>query len=72
MIVLSVAGIKATASQRPEGYAQDVLSKGRLRADGFVEFEDDVFASLVAKYSPGARMLVRRAIKNARRKAKMD
>jgi hypothetical protein len=54
MIVLSVAGIEATASERPEGYAQDVLSKGRVRGDGFVEFEDDVFAALVAKYSPGA------------------
>jgi hypothetical protein len=54
MIVLSVAGIEATASDRPEGYVQDVLSRGRVRGDGFVEFEEEVFAALVAKYSPGA------------------
>lgn len=54
MIVLSQQGIIAQASQRPPGYYEDVMSRGVLRDDGFVEFDKAAFDDLVLKYSPGS------------------
>lgn len=53
MIILSPEGISAESVNRPPGYYEDVMSRGRMRDDGFVEFEKDVFDELVRKYSPG-------------------
>jgi hypothetical protein len=53
MIVLSVQGIRANAANRPDGYVEDVLSHGKVRENGLVEFTQEKFDALVAKYSPG-------------------
>jgi hypothetical protein len=53
MILLAIDGIKKTAQYRPAGYVEEVLSHGSVREDGFVEFTQEAFDSLVAKYSPG-------------------
>jgi hypothetical protein len=53
VIILSVEGIRRQSASRPEGYLEELLSRGFVRDDGFVEFTDEVFAELVDKYSPG-------------------
>lgn len=57
MIILSLEGIRSQAESRPAGYYEDVVSRGVMREDGFIEFEQAVFDELVRKYSPDASRL---------------
>jgi hypothetical protein len=53
MIILSIEGIRANAANRPDGYVEDLLSRGKMRDDRLIEFTQEAFDALVAKYSPG-------------------
>ena len=57
MIILALDGIRSQAESRPAGYYEDVVSRGVMREDGFIEFQEDVFSELVQKYSPDAARL---------------
>ena len=57
MIILALDGIRSQAESRPAGYYDDVVSRGVMREDGFIEFQEDVFSELVQKYSPDAARL---------------
>lgn len=41
-----------TAPHRPDGYVDHVLSVAARQENGWVYFEDDVFTSLLQRYSP--------------------
>jgi hypothetical protein len=44
--------ITAAAPHRPDGYVDHVLSVASRQENGWVYFEDDVFADLLKQYSP--------------------
>jgi len=49
---IPLAHIHVRAAERPEGYVEDVLSKGRVDGD-FLEIDDVAYAGLVEKYQGG-------------------
>lgn len=50
MIRVRVKDVEAQAARRPAGYVADVLSRGRV-ADGWVEWEEDIWRELVERYA---------------------
>lgn len=57
MKTLHINSIRAAARERPAGYEEDLLARGRVVRDvdgnpERVTFTDEVFAELVSKYSP--------------------
>ena len=49
MMLLPIAELMRQATQRPEGYLQDVLSRGIIRGDR-LELTDEAYAELCAQY----------------------
>lgn len=46
---IRIADIKAAASKRPEGYVEDIISRGRIEGDVLVMVEDE-YQQVMEKY----------------------
>lgn len=56
MIRLPIESIRAKASERPEGYFEDVVSFAVDAGDGWIDLLDEDFQKLHRKYEPSAAM----------------